>query len=701
MPIDLRNDNLNTALHKLKAKEETYKKLEAIANLGSWELDLTTGLTSWSKHNYTIFGEDEDFQPTLEYFMARIIPQDLPKIQKTLASVSSTTGVVTQYVTIKRTDSQIRHLFISAQAIFEKDGSVVKVLGTTQDISKQKELEQQTEELSQIIENSSNEIYIIKRETYEYLYVNKGGCDALGYTKEEFLKMSIYEVNPKLTQEEIIKLNQEISQNNRTLNRTLHRRKDGSTYHAQSLIHPLQYKGEDALVIFDVNISQQIEDELRLKEQAKLLDYQANHDALTSLPNRALFQDRLEQSIVSAKRNKEKFALLFIDLDQFKQINDSLGHHIGDEVLIQTASRLAETIREEDTLARLGGDEFTIILKNIHDVQGAATVASKITEIIKMPIIVNSNTLYISSSIGISLCPDDSTSKENLIKFADTAMYKAKEEGRDNYQFYSSEMTTFAFERVVMESSLRIAIKEEQFVVYFQPQFDIGTNLIVGMEALVRWNHPEIGLVSPAKFIPIAEESGLIIEIDKLVMIQAMKQVALWYKKGLKPGILALNLSMKQLNDKGFIPYLLQCMKDTMFEPTWLELEVTEGQVMSNPENSIIKLHKLHSLGIEIAIDDFGTGYSSLSYLKKLPLDKLKIDQSFVRDIPVDEDDMAITKAIIALGKSLNLKLIAEGVETEEQKDFLIENGCELVQGYLFSRPLPADAMEELLQESI
>ncbi|MDQ7068900.1 MAG: EAL domain-containing protein [Sulfurimonas sp.] len=258
-------------------------------------------------------------------------------------------------------------------------------------------------------------------------------------------------------------------------------------------------------------------------------------------------------------------------------------------------------------------------------------------------------------------------------------------------------MTSQAFERVVLESSLRLAIKEEQFIVHYQPQFDVTTDKIVGMEALVRWNHPTLGLMPPFKFIPLAEETGLIIEIDKLVMVIAMKQFALWYLKGYNPGVLSLNLAMKQLNQDDFLSHLLHTMNNIGFKTEWLELEVTEGQVMKNPELSITKLNQIHDLGIEIAIDDFGTGYSSLLYLKKLPLDKLKIDREFVKDIPEDEDDMAITKAIIALGKSLNLTLIAEGVETQEQKEFLVKNGCELIQGYFYSRPLPAEEIEVLL----
>ena len=312
-------------------------------------------------------------------------------------------------------------------------------------------------------------------------------------------------------------------------------------------------------------------------------------------------------------------------------------------------------------------------------------------------IMVKGHALYISSSIGISMYPKDATSRNELIKYADTAMYKAKDAGRDNYQYYKSSMTAFAFERVVMDASLRVAIKEEQFVVYFQPQINLQNDKIMGMEALVRWVHPIMGLRAPGKFIPIAEESGLIIEIDKIVMKKAMQQFAEWYADGLNQGILSLNLAMKQLNEEDFIDNLLNTMNKLNYKAEWLELEVTEGQVMDNPELSIKKLHQLSSMGIEIAIDDFGTGYSSLSYLKKLPLNKLKIDQSFVRDIPDDEEDIAITKAIIALGKSLKFKIIAEGVETQAQKDFMIENGCDLMQGYFFSKPLPAHEITGLL----
>ncbi|WP_457743667.1 EAL domain-containing protein [Sulfurimonas sp.] len=554
--------------------------------------------------------------------------------------------------------------------------------------------------MSSIIENLSHEIYIIDSNTYKYLYVNKGACLALGYTKEELLNLFIYDINKHLTPKIIEELKSKYKSLNRPflVNQTLHTRKNGTSYHVQSYIQKISYESKEAYVIFDTDVTQNIQVTQLVQQQSVLLHHQANHDALTNLPNRTLFQDRLSQAIVKAKRNKSKFALLFLDLDHFKDINDSLGHQVGDAVLKEVSNRLSKTIRASDTLARLGGDEFTIILQNILNLNDVSIIANKIIEIIKKPITLSSNKLHITTSLGISIYPTHAKEQTNLIKYADTAMYKAKNKGRNNYLFYSVEMSAETFKRVVMENSLRVAIKEEQFSVYYQPQINTINNKLTGMEALVRWNHPTLGLVSPRDFIPIAEELGLIVDIDRIVMKQAMAQFYEWNKQKLNPKTLSLNLSMKQLNEIDFINYLLKTMSTTSFKKEWLVLEVTETQVMKDPLTSIKKLNQINNYGIQISIDDFGTSYSSLSYLKKLPLSKLKIDQSFIKDIPSDEEDMAITKAIIALAKSLNLGLIAEGVETQKQKEFLLANGCECIQGYLYSKPLPVKEMKNYLE---
>lgn len=444
-----------------------------------------------------------------------------------------------------------------------------------------------------------------------------------------------------------------------------------------------------------------LEQHNQLRAQKNALQYQATHDALTGLANRILFSERLEHAIKKSKERHSQMALLFIDLDHFKEINDSLGHEAGDEVLTIVTNRLHETIQNEEVLARFGGDEFTVIIEGLQKAEEAMLLAERILKVLSEPITVDHNELYVGCSIGISLYPDNGDTPQDLLKYADAAMYAAKNEGRNNVQYYTSEMTARALERVVMEASLRTGLKNEEFVVYFQPQVNGRSNTLNGMEALVRWQSPTVGLVSPAAFIPIAESTGLIVELDRFVMKSAMTQIALWNNEGLNPGILAMNLTMKQLQQNDFISFLTDLIATTGCREEWIELEVTEDQIMMNPDEAIEILREISRIGVKIAVDDFGTGYSSLSYLKKLPINKLKIDQSFVRGLPNDGEDSAITKAIIALAQSLNLEIIAEGVETREQKEFLVQNGCENIQGYFYSKPLPADKMKTVLLEGL
>jgi diguanylate cyclase (GGDEF)-like protein len=436
-----------------------------------------------------------------------------------------------------------------------------------------------------------------------------------------------------------------------------------------------------------------------LLEQKNEIEYQATHDALTGLANRILFNERLERAIQKSKEHDSQMALLFIDLDHFKEINDSLGHEAGDKVLNIVTQKLMETIPNEEALARFGGDEFTVIIEGIQRAEEASFLADQILTLLSEAIRIEDTELYIGCSIGISLYPDNGDTPQDLLKYADAAMYTAKNEGRNTFQYYSAEMTARAFERVIMETSLRAGLKNEEFVVYYQPQVSGKDNKLLGMEALVRWQSPSMGLVSPAVFIPIAETTGLMIELDRFVMKQAMTQLATWYKEGLSPGVLAMNLTIKQLQQKDFIDFLDTLIKESGCRVEWIELEVTEDQIMINPEGAIAILKRISQLGIKIAVDDFGTGYSSLSYLKKLPINKLKIDQSFVRDLPYDDEDVAIVKAIVALAHSLNLELIAEGVETMEQKEFLVKSGCENIQGYLYAKPMPSEQMKIFLEK--
>ena len=698
MPIDITKDSPQIALKKLKARESVLRQFEDIAGLGSWEVDLNTKKSVWSKRSYEIYGLEYGSDVSIETFFAMLLPEYVPQAKQLLYEAMQTGKTLKFTGKLKRADGRVIDLLINARVIYDEEKKPLKLLGTTQDITEISAIKEEYKKQAKILQYIHDSI--ISTDIYSNIRTwNNGSENLFSYTKEEVLGKSIRMLYSEKNENSLDELLSILNIKNNFSTEVIMRKKDGSEIICDVSFSLLRNDiGEvTGYIGYLQDITQQKETEKLLEEQTKLLKHQAYHDMLTALPNRMLFHDRLEQAIAQAKRNNEKFALLFIDLDQFKNINDSLGHHIGDEVLIEAANRLRSTIREQDTLSRLGGDEFTIILRDIDSVQNTTTVARKIIASIKEPMQIASQTLYISSSIGISIYPDDTTIAENLIKYADAAMYRAKDEGRDNFQFYSSEMTTIAFEKVVMENSLRVAIKEEQFEVYYQPQYDIQNNTIVGMEALVRWIHPSLGIISPVKFIPLAETTGLIVDIDRIVMKTAMQQFVQWYEKGLNPGILALNLAMRQLKEEDFISYLLGTMQELHFKPEWLELEITEGQMMSNPDLSIQKLQRLYQLGIEIAIDDFGTGYSSLSYLKKMPLSKLKIDQSFVHDIPDDEDDVAIIKAIIALGKSLNLSLIAEGVETEEQKEFLVHEKCDYVQGYFYSKPIHHEEMTKLL----
>jgi len=435
-----------------------------------------------------------------------------------------------------------------------------------------------------------------------------------------------------------------------------------------------------------------------LEKQREELEFQANHDSLTALPNRILFMDRLEHSIELAKRGNTKMAILFIDLDNFKEINDSLGHNIGDKILLEVSKRMRENLRSSDTLSRLGGDEFAIILNNLVDVKDITKIMEHGMDAFKLPFNIENNTLHISMSIGVSIYPYDGETSHTLLKNADAAMYKAKQSGRNRYSFYDEEMTKKAYERVFLETELRKALKNDELIVYFQPQIDTNNDSVIGMETLVRWQHPTLGMVFPDTFIPLAELTGMIVELDRVVMAKAIAAFMKMKSIGLDPGVLSLNLAMKQIEEGDFFVFIQNLVSENGCTFKDIEFEVTETQVMHNPQESISALKKLSDLGIRISVDDFGTGYSSLSYLKKLPINKLKIDKSFVDNLPSDKEDAAIVKTIITLCKSLSLDVIAEGVESEIQKDFLLESGCDHVQGYFYSKPIPEEEMHQFLK---
>ncbi len=444
---------------------------------------------------------------------------------------------------------------------------------------------------------------------------------------------------------------------------------------------------------------------IRKKTQKKLLENEkrlaqlANHDVLTKLPNRRLLSDRLQQAIIKSCRSDSKIAVLFLDLDRFKKINDTLGHDVGDLLLIQVAQRLQECIRAGDTVARLGGDEFVVILEDIHDNTAVIYIAKKILKSMAQPINLKGYELVVTTSIGVSIFPHDGDSVEGLLKSADTAMYSAKDQGGDTCKFFVAEMNKMAIEMLMLEGQLRKAIELEQLELYYQPKFNLSTNQLIGAEALIRWNHPELGLLTPAKFIPLAEDTGLIIPIGEWVLRAACEQIKTWASQGYRPVKIAVNLSARQFHQHDLIKTVSDVLKDCGIGPKFLELELTESVIMQDAQSTINTLDALHDMGISLSIDDFGTGYSSLSYLKKFPINALKIDQSFVRDISQDSHDAAIVFSTIALAHSMILPVIAEGIENEKQFRFLQRHGCDQGQGYLFGKPMPASEFIQFLQK--
>ncbi|MDO9049552.1 MAG: EAL domain-containing protein [Methylobacter sp.] len=443
----------------------------------------------------------------------------------------------------------------------------------------------------------------------------------------------------------------------------------------------------------------------KLAEQVQIakdqLDHLAHHDALTDLPNRILLNDRLAQSIALAHRQGKQFAVMFMDLDRFKHINDSLGHEVGDQLLLSVAQRMVSCVRHSDTISRQGGDEFVLLLHSIEHAEDAALSAQKMLTALALPHSIGQHDLHISVSIGISIYPDDGRDAETLIKSADTAMYYAKENGRNNYRFFEQNMNALAAELQAIEANLRRALERQEFVLYYQPKINLHNSAIVGVEALIRWQHPELGLLLPEQFVFIAEDCGLILPMGRWVLREACLQARIWQQAGLPPITIAVNISALEFRDNKFLENIRATLEDTCLEPRYLQLELTESVLMRDADSANSVLHALADLGVKLAIDDFGTGYSSLIYLRRFPIDTLKIDQSFVNQMISNPEDASIISAVISMGKSLKKQVIAEGVETSEQSAFLQAQHCDEGQGYYFGRPMVAEALAALLQTGV
>ncbi len=589
--------------------------------------------------------------------------------------------------------------------IFHKDGHRVSVrlVGHTterngeqyissgvEDITVEKALKEKLGQSAAVVKNTAEGIIITDKDS-SIISVNPAFSEITGYSEDEAIGKTPRILKSKRHDREFYaEMWKQVVTSGRWQGELWDRKKGGEVFPSWTTISAVV--NDDGEVTHYVGVFSDISS---LKQTEDKLDFLAYHDPLTNLPNRLLFSDRLDHALRVAKRNNTMLGVLFIDLDRFKNINDSLGHSVGDRLLEQVAIRLQDVVRQEDTVARLGGDEFVVLIEGIFHASDIVGLANKLLSAFNDSFALDGNTLFVTPSIGASVYPQDGLNSETLIRNADTAMYRAKEMGRNNCYLYSSELTEQAMERLTLESALRNAIHRDEFELNYQPQFELTSNRLLGVEALIRWNHPELGKILPDRFIPVAEESGLIIDIGMWVLKTACAQMQAWQQQGLALNVIAVNVSGMQFQRGDIVDTVASVLSASGLPPQHLELEITESIILKRPEYAIDALHKLKKLGVSVSIDDFGTGYSSLNQLKHLPVDKLKIDQSFVQDIPHDKDDEAIACAVIALAQSMNLKVIAEGVETKAQVDFLISQGCNEGQGNLYSHPASAAKIKQ------
>jgi diguanylate cyclase (GGDEF)-like protein/PAS domain S-box-containing protein len=543
-----------------------------------------------------------------------------------------------------------------------------------------------------LVEQASDSFYVHDFEG-RFIDVNQRGCDCLGYTRNELLNMSMADIDVDLSINKLKSLLGPITSRTPIALESRHRRKDGTVFPVEIRIGPIEINGHQHLLSLARDVTER-------KELQDHIQHLAYHDPLTDLPNRAMFNRHLSHAMIQARRYYKGLAVLFIDLDRFKNINDTLGHDAGDRLLQEMSRRLTASLREGDLVARLGGDEFVVLLEEVTDLSHVSQVAQQILTSLVKEYPLDGQLVHITASIGISAFPEDGRDEFSLMKHADVAMYRAKAAGKNNFQFYSAHMDLHSAAQLALESSLRRALERDELLLHYQAKVDAQTGRITGVEVLARWQHPELGLMHPEHFIPLAEETGLIVPLTKWVLREACTQNCAWQKQGLPALRIAVNLSARQFADQNLLNDVESILKEVGMDPTLLELEITESMMMHNTDKTIEVLAGLKAMGIHIAIDDFGIGYSSLSHLKQFPIDIIKIDRSFITDIPGDQADEAIADAIIAMGKSLKIIVVAEGVEALEQLQFLRSRGCDEIQGYYFSRPIPASDFAKLLRKN-
>jgi diguanylate cyclase (GGDEF)-like protein/PAS domain S-box-containing protein len=665
--------------------QEIYSRLteaQRIAGLGNWSYARDTEAGQWSPESYRIFAVGPSSPPpSYPELLDLIHPADRERVGRAFsAALHRGEGFEIEF-RVRIREGETRWIQAIGQPASGAPGEAGQAHGTFLEITKRKQVElalSDSEAHFRALVEQAFDSFFLHDADGRILDVNQHACESLLYARAELLRMNLADIELKRAGDETPR-----SEDLPRTRQSRFRRKDGSVFPVELHTGPIEIQGRRHLLslVRDVTERQQMQEHIH---------HLAYHDALTGLPNRTMFSHALNHALAQAKRFGRSLALMFIDLDRFKQINDTLGHDAGDRLLQEMAKRLTACLREADVVARLGGDEFVVLIEEFSSYTHISTLTRKILSAIATEMSLHEHTVHITASIGISVYPENGTDEFTLMKHADIAMYSAKERGKNDYQFYLAQMSERAHDLMALESGLRAALTKGELTLHYQPKLEAVTGEIAGVEGLVRWQHPHLGLVPPADFIPLAEESGLIIPLSRWVLEEACRQSMAWRREGLPPFRIAVNISAHHFSDARLSNEIVSILKRTGVPPSTLELEITESTVMRNAGQAAQILSGLKEIGIHITLDDFGTGFSSLSQLKLLPIDVIKIDRSFIKDIPGDSDYEAITNTIITMGKSLNRTVVAEGVENSEQWDYLKSHGCDQVQGYYFCGPVCA-----------
>jgi diguanylate cyclase (GGDEF)-like protein/PAS domain S-box-containing protein len=680
---------------ELQRSDERMRMAVEAARIGFWDWDVIRDEQVWSDISKELLGLRPESTANFQVLMNSVHPDDRKMLGDAINAAIEEKREYGLEFRVVWPDGSVHWQAAKGRAFHNETGHTTRMAGISMDIDERKHAEERLYLQVAALEAAANAI-VITDSNGTIVWVNHAFTMMTGYSKEE-----VSGKNPRLLksgkqpESYYADLWSTISSGEVWRGELVNRRKDGTTYTEEMTITPVTQHAGNTANRFFVAIKQDI---TQRKEAEKQVRYLAYYDALTGLPNRTLLQDRLATALAGARRHKDKIAILFFDLDRFKDVNDSLGRSVGDILLQEVAARLKTWAREQDTVARVGGDEFLIVLTRLKDLTDVTLAAKRLMDAMTHEFVVQGHPLSVSYSLGICLFPEHGADSEALIKNADAAMCCAKGKGRNNFRFFTEDMNAQAVERLTLESSLRLALEKKEFFLMYQPQLDIATGRVIGLEALLRWQHPELGLVPPDKFIRIAENCGLIVPIGEWVLRTACAQARKWQDEGLLAVSVAVNVSAIQFRQEDFCELIRRVLRETGLAPQYLELELTESLLLVNADVTLSVLQELKAMGLTLAIDDFGTGYSNFGCLKQFRVSKLKIDRLFIHDVATNPDDAAITTAIIAMAKSLHLKVIAEGVENEEQMSFLRKHHCDEIQGYYFSRPLAIDKVADKLR---